>query len=446
MSIIMYMIKVSLGILLFYLMFVLIFRRFTFFRFNRYYILISFIFAFLLPVIRIPSAGIGAFPLGELLPVDWQQFAELPVMEASGSVAERGIRPWSLFTFLVLYISAVRFFLVMIRFGKARRLYADGEVHVKRGVRWIIHPDVPSPFTMFKTVYLNRRTYETDACIMRHEEVHARQNHSVDLILAEMICAFLWFNPFVYSFRRRMRENHEFLADDIAQRGSSGLAGYLQALSGELSRKNDPALASNFRSSTIKKRIIMLTNKQTSNHRKWYYLLVIPITALLLMAFQNPLETTVDKSLFTIYGEGNNAVPFAGGPGVPDLFPLDEQYREKVSLPFGWQGENPVTGKTMTHKGVDFMAPAGSSIYAAGAGEVVKSEYDERYGKVIIISHGASYSTLYSHLNSLDVSTGKKVKRGEKIGTVGSTGISTGPHLHFEVRKDGEAIDPSGYY
>ena len=77
---------------------------------------------------------------------------------------------------------------------------------------------------------------------------------------------------------------------------------------------------------------------------------------------------------------------------------------------------------------------------------MVKSTESKAYGKVILIKHKAGYSTLYAHLDELKVAAGEKVEKGHKIGTVGSTGYSTGPHLHYEVLKDGENLDPSKYF
>ena len=100
----------------------------------------------------------------------------------------------------------------------------------------------------------------------------------------------------------------------------------------------------------------------------------------------------------------------------------------------------------MTHQGIDFRAPAGSPVYAAGKGKVETSEFHEKYGKLVIIRHSNKYVTLYAHLADLNVKEGDLVNAGQEIGTVGSTGLSTGPHLHYEVRMDGKNVNPADYY
>jgi murein DD-endopeptidase MepM/ murein hydrolase activator NlpD len=97
------------------------------------------------------------------------------------------------------------------------------------------------------------------------------------------------------------------------------------------------------------------------------------------------------------------------------------------------------------HKGVDFTAPTGSPVYAAADGRVTYAARYSTFGKLILIRHRTGLVTAYAHLSSIDVKVGKKVHAGERIGKVGSTGHSTGPHLHFEVRKNGVQIDPQKF-
>ena len=448
MSIMVYMIKVSLGIFLFYLVYRLVFRRYTFHRFNRILILASGVGAFLLPFFEMPADTMEVRGINEVIPIDWNYIEALGTTVASEADQGVDVQLPSLLVLAVLGIALTRFFLLFYRYMKVVRTFSGGEVRKERGIRWIVHPEVHSPFTLFRTVYLDRYTAELTASVVRgHEEVHARQLHSLDLVFWEVISAFLWFNPFVFLFKRLTRENHEYLADEVAQASGQELESYLLAFAGELARKHDPVFASHFKSSTIKKRIIMLTNKKTNQNKKWYYLLFVPLTVFLALAFQQPVEEMAEEVPgLRIQSGVNSIVPDRAGTSAPDRLPLDKKFRDQVSLDYGWKGKNPVTGEEMTHNGVDFRAPLGSTVYAAGNGVVTKSEFHERYGKVIVINHGSTFTTLYSHLDGLEVSIGQKVAAGQRIGTVGSTGVSTGPHLHFEVRKEGEPVDPSDYY
>jgi len=115
-----------------------------------------------------------------------------------------------------------------------------------------------------------------------------------------------------------------------------------------------------------------------------------------------------------------------------------------VTSNFGWR-IHPILGYRRFHAGVDFGASHGSTIQAADAGVVIFSGWYGGYGNAVVISHGGSLTTLYAHASELYVSQGQTVQQGQAIAAVGSTGFSTGPHLHFEVRQNGEPVNPLGF-
>jgi murein DD-endopeptidase MepM/ murein hydrolase activator NlpD len=115
-----------------------------------------------------------------------------------------------------------------------------------------------------------------------------------------------------------------------------------------------------------------------------------------------------------------------------------------TSSPFGWR-MHPVLGYRRFHSGLDFAAGYGSTIRAADSGIVIFAGWYGGYGRAVIINHGKGITTLYGHTSELYVSEGKTVERGQAIAAVGSTGLSTGPHLHFEVRQNGTPVNPADY-
>jgi hypothetical protein len=115
-----------------------------------------------------------------------------------------------------------------------------------------------------------------------------------------------------------------------------------------------------------------------------------------------------------------------------------------VTRGFGMHND-PFTGSYQQHNGVDIAAPRGTPVYATANGVVASTAYESGLGNLIVINHGNGYSTSYGHLSKIMVASGHKVARGELIGLVGSTGYSTGPHLHYEVHQNNRAIDPANF-
>lgn len=124
-----------------------------------------------------------------------------------------------------------------------------------------------------------------------------------------------------------------------------------------------------------------------------------------------------------------------------DLFRRPLRSRYYFSSNFGWRS-NPFTGMRTYHNGVDMAANTGVAIYAAASGRVVSAGWDNVYGKHVIVSHHSGYRTLYGHMSAINVRTGSYVDTNTRLGSVGSTGMSTGPHLHFSIFKHGKALNP----
>ncbi len=131
---------------------------------------------------------------------------------------------------------------------------------------------------------------------------------------------------------------------------------------------------------------------------------------------------------------------------IPAIQPVRNGDLTRMASGFGWRSD-PFTKARKMHWGMDFTAPRGVPIYAPGDGKVKRADNRASgYGKHIRIDHGYGYMTLYAHLSKYNVSVGQKVKRGDLIGFVGNTGRSEAPHLHYEVWKDGERINPINFY
>lgn len=125
---------------------------------------------------------------------------------------------------------------------------------------------------------------------------------------------------------------------------------------------------------------------------------------------------------------------------TPSIWPTDGW----VTSGFGYR-RSPFTDRREFHKGLDISGPTGTPVYAAAKGKIVSSGRDGAYGLTVSIDHGSGIVTNYAHLSSIAVKDGQNVSRGELIGNMGSTGRTTGPHLHYEVRLNGIPVDPMRY-
>ena len=117
-----------------------------------------------------------------------------------------------------------------------------------------------------------------------------------------------------------------------------------------------------------------------------------------------------------------------------------------ITSGFSPRRKNPVTGVYRKHTGVDIGASYGTAIYAANSGTVTLAGWNSGYGNCVVIDHGGGKATLYGHMSSIGVSAGQTVSKGQTIGRVGSTGKSTGPHIHFEILINGTAVNPMQYF
>ncbi len=131
---------------------------------------------------------------------------------------------------------------------------------------------------------------------------------------------------------------------------------------------------------------------------------------------------------------------------IPAIQPVSNKDLTRIASGFGYRID-PVYKVTKLHAGLDFASPIGTPIYATASGVVTEANFNEGgYGNHVVINHGYGYETLYGHMVRMKARVGQKVKRGEVIGYVGSTGKSTGPHCHYEVHKNGTPVDPVYFF
>ena len=150
------------------------------------------------------------------------------------------------------------------------------------------------------------------------------------------------------------------------------------------------------------------------------------------------------RSLEELESLANNKEDLLGA--MPSIQPIHKNDLKKMASGFGYR-RDPFTKKRRFHRGMDFTATRGTPVYASGDGVVGRADNRSAgYGKHVRIDHGFGYVSLYAHLDKYNVKRRQKVKRGDVIGFVGSTGRSVGPHLHYEILKEGKRVNPLNYY
>ena len=158
------------------------------------------------------------------------------------------------------------------------------------------------------------------------------------------------------------------------------------------------------------------------------------------MVMQRRFAAAVTLVILLLLGLGGCASSRPQEPAlnIPSGWPVNPRVAA-VTSPFGAR-----RGGTW-HQGLDLSAPKGSPVWATAAGTVIRAEREGAWGRMVLIDHGNGYRTRYAHLKRIRVTRGERVVRGDTIGTVGESGRASGPHLHYEVLREGQPVDPRPY-
>lgn len=319
---------------------------------------------------------------------------------------------------------------------------------LKRTIRILISSEPCSPFTLglFKPVLvlpesLLSEPYQASLeSIMAHELTHIKHLDALWIWVQNLIQCLFFFHPAVWIANRKINFYRECLCDGmVISRGTIPRQTYGQSLlnSLKLSQRGPKWHSATacfvFSKSMLSDRIKNLKGGQRMNIKKS----IITVVMLLgLACFLLPMAgaTQEKQSADQIKTKSIEALSFTN--------PITDGYR--VSMGYG-EGKDPITKKQRFHRGIDLAAKTGTPVYAAESGLVDAPKTHSAYGKNITIDHGQQMKTFYSHLDSVSVQPGALVTKGQLIGLVGSTGRSTGSHLHFEILQDSTCVNPEDF-
>ena len=153
----------------------------------------------------------------------------------------------------------------------------------------------------------------------------------------------------------------------------------------------------------------------------------------------NTQVAQIEKEILDLASIASFGKDYTGGKMI---WPIADHYI--ITSPYSMR-VHPITKVYKLHTGIDISAPMGTNFLSAAHGMVVKAEYNRAYGNMVIIDHGGGVQTLYAHGSSIEVQVGQIVNAGDTVIKVGSTGYSTGPHAHFEIRINGQTVNPLDY-
>jgi len=440
-----------------YLAYIFLLENENFHHFKRGFLLFSLIFSLVIPLIPLNIITLQILEIPKQTTVIFAELNEIQytVNESIEQMAtalssnlpknDTKINFWVIPGTVYLLVTAVLLFRFLLNIVSITRRKRQRIVLANQDVDIVLIKEKITPHSFGKYIFINREDYENKRIteeIIIHESSHIRQRHFLDIIFMELLIIFFWFNPMLYLYRNKIKLNHEFLADNAVIRENKNVSYYQTLLIGMACRQKSSIITSSFNFSLIKKRFIMMT--KTTSKKKAYCrtLALIPILFAAIGLFttkglaQNSEISPNDSTHFELFQleiELNQ----------PSIYPVDI---EKVKHVSGYGMRiNPKTNKKSFHHGIDFAISEGEKVIATADGIVVDAKYEKQKGNYVTIQHNEIFSTLYSHLKSISVQVGDKLEKGQPIGYVGNTGYSTGFHLHYEVLKNGQNVNPIDY-
>ncbi len=440
-QVITYFIKVNIAVFILYSLYWLLVRNKSNFKLNRVYLLSTLLLAYIFPFIYFPVKpeifsninqfmAITEFP--NTLNINTMQSDVKNIGIIGFNVKEFLFFSYVLISFFILF----RFILELIQIIK--KIYAYDKI--KKGRFTIVVNKVfKSPFSFLHYIFVEKYP-GVESLILEHEKTHAKQFHTIDLFILQISSALLWINPFMHLLKKELAAQHEFLADYHVLNNGENQEKYLKQVIVQLQNNFNSSLVSKFNYSLTKKRLKMMKNINSKQKNTFKYLVLFITTGVIasIFAFTNTGKIDIDKGKLIDIPVVQNSIN-----NEPSIWPIKKE-KTKISSKFGMQ-MHPIYRKRMMHNGIDLKAERGTEIFATADGIVRLADYKDVFGNRIIIDHDNVYSTLYAHLSVIKIKKGDKVKKGDVIGKVGSTGLSTSPHLHYEVKKSGNWVNPENY-
>ncbi len=417
--------------IIFYLVYLLLLRKFTFFQLNRYILLLFIPISILLTLIDfftpINTGVINIPKFINISPLITKNIIEIQALKESVNYS---------IILIIIYFLGVSITLFSLIKSIQKLIRLKNKSHVKQSGKYtFIYANITEVFSCFNWIFIPKSIQDNiDTLIIEHEKKHVDFKHTLDLLLTEIYLVLFWFNPVVYYFRKSLKTVHEFQVDEeVLHTNKVNIIAYLKLLKKEINTKTNVKLYSYFKQPIIKQRLEMILKNKTNTLHKTKYLILIPIVAICSLSF--------NKNGF------NNNLPIitTNHSSIPSIFPIQNKTVADITSHFGKLRHFNKHKKAKVHQGIDIRATIGTPVVATADGVLSNASYQGNWGNLIIISHAKGYETWYAHLDSFKLEKGAFVKKGEVIGYTGDTGLSKGPHLHYEVKHNNKNLDPLNF-
>ena len=445
------------------------------FRICRAYLIVTMVLSVTIPIMDVPLypsenlARIGEWTVfsfdefnvlveeGTSMVAENQavEMTEAAISDADSSMPAISLR--TALTILYVMIGLISLSLIAYNTIKIYSLRSKSKLSYEEDYTLAEHEDIKTPFSFIRTIFMGFN-YEPQERrqILTHEASHVRHRHSYERLFMSVLRSIFWFNPFFWMAEKDLEEVQEWEADkDVLDEGWN-LKTYRTTIFKQLFGYN-PDITCGLNHSLTKQRFIMMTQSHRGKGTWIRLAATLPVIAATFFAFGCGTKQAEKTEVSTNLTDGTEATYIDMCP------PCDATVSNEFNA----------GGAGRSHTGIDYILNEGDPVYATADGEVSAITRDDSNGLMLTLKHADGYETRYAHLSNvyiyteisfegpnvrykklgsiltdadhsdLTVSGGGKVYKGQLIGFAGSTGSATGPHLHFEVRKNGNPIDPS---
>lgn len=444
------------------------------FRICRAYLIVTMVLSVTIPIMDVPlypSENLAR--LGEWTVFSFDDFGAVPAdleeavavnhnseaikPESSAHITGKSIYLKLILTILYTLVVVISLALIANNTARIYRLRSKSKLTYEEDYTLAEHEDIKTPFSFIRTIFMGFN-YEPQERrqILTHEASHVRHRHSYERLFMSALRSVFWFNPFFWMAEKDLEEVQEWEADkDVLDEGWN-LKTYRTTIFKQLFGYN-PDITCGLNHSLTKQRFIMMTQSHRGKGTWIRLAATLPVIAATFFAFGCGTKQAEMTEVSTNLTDGTEATYIDMCP------PCDATVSNEFNA----------GGAGRSHTGIDYVLNEGDPVYATADGEVSAITRDDSNGLMLTLKHADGYETRYAHLSTvyiyteisfegpnvrykklgsiltdadhsdLTVTGGGKVYKGQLIGFAGSTGSATGPHLHFEVRKNGNPIDPS---